>query len=249
MEIHLLNGDALKAQFPPEVAGELVVMRECLMDGDVQGNSLPEILQTRARFLEEAYGVAQEAYLSSLEPELEKLQQLTEADVVNLWFEDDLFCQVNLWFTADVLHTNTKVRHIWLVRPDTDHRYGFGGMSHSALEKAYHERMRIDEPGLQALSRLWRHYQAEQIEAMEAIAAVQQSNFPFLTDAVAAHRDRIPTAGRAGRPQRTLLAIMEELGTDEFGTLFREFWKREPVYGYGDLQLKRLLDELSAERV
>ena len=30
----------------------------------------------------------------------------------------------------------------------------------------------------------------------------------------------------------------------DFGIIFKEFCKREPIYGFGDLQVKRLLSEL-----
>jgi hypothetical protein len=37
---------------------------------------------------------------------------------------------------------------------------------------------------------------------------------------------------------------MDELGTTDFGLIFKEFNKREAIYGFGDLQVKRLLDGL-----
>jgi len=40
---------------------------------------------------------------------------------------------------------------------------------------------------------------------------------------------------------------MKELETQDFGPVFREFTKRESIYGYGDLQVKRLFDELLQE--
>ncbi len=37
---------------------------------------------------------------------------------------------------------------------------------------------------------------------------------------------------------------MEGLQTQNFGLIFREFCKREGIYGFGDLQVKRLLEEI-----
>jgi hypothetical protein len=55
---------------------------------------------------------------------------------------------------------------------------------------------------------------------------------------------RIPTENNPGRPVQSLLEIMDELGTTDFGLIFKEFNKREAIYGFGDLQVKRLLDGL-----
>lgn len=34
---HILNGDALKSQFPEQILGEKIIARECLVDGSVEG--------------------------------------------------------------------------------------------------------------------------------------------------------------------------------------------------------------------
>ena len=36
---HILNGDALKHQFPSCIKGEKIIMRACLVDGDVVGST------------------------------------------------------------------------------------------------------------------------------------------------------------------------------------------------------------------
>ena len=41
---------------------------------------------------------------------------------------------------------------------------------------------------------------------------------------------------------------MDELNTEQFGLIFKEFCNRESIYGFGDLQVKRLLDEIKNNR-
>ncbi|WP_211277476.1 hypothetical protein [Nonlabens spongiae] len=43
---HILNGDALKEQFPKTIPGKIIVGRECLVDGPVQGDSLSAFLSS-----------------------------------------------------------------------------------------------------------------------------------------------------------------------------------------------------------
>ena len=48
--VHILNGDCLKAQLRHVVKDEVIVMRECLIDGNVQGETLTEFYANRANF-------------------------------------------------------------------------------------------------------------------------------------------------------------------------------------------------------
>ena len=59
-----------------------------------------------------------------------------------------------------------------------------------------------------------------------------------------AHIERISTEENLGRPVQSLIQIMKELETEEFEPVFREFCIRESIYGFGDLQVKRLFDEI-----
>ena len=63
---HILNGDVLKNQFPKQVPGQIIVARECLVDGPVDGDSMEELFETRSSFIQKAYGdYEDEDYLSS----------------------------------------------------------------------------------------------------------------------------------------------------------------------------------------
>ncbi len=76
-------------------------------------------------------------------------------------------------------------------------------------------------------------------------SAIELKNeYPFILPAVQAHIDRLPKNGNPGRPVRTLIEIMHELQTEEFGPVFREFCRRESIYGFGDLQVKQLFDDI-----
>ena len=48
---HILNGDSLLFQFPPEIEGNRIVMREALMDGPINANSFDQFVEDRSRYL------------------------------------------------------------------------------------------------------------------------------------------------------------------------------------------------------
>ena len=94
------------------------------------------------------------------------------------------------------------------------------------------------------LSKLWKLYQQDDCDEMIRIAEKLKDRFPFFIYAIKAHKDRFPQNGNLGKPTQSLIQIMDELNTLEFGPIFREFSKREEIYGFGDLQVKRMLDEI-----
>ena len=243
LNYHLLNGDALKEQFPSEFDQDYtIVVREGLVDGPVKGSNLDEFFQTRAEYLAQEYGGTEHEYFNGVADEIRKVLNIDNNGEVNLWFEDDLFCQVNLWFTVHLLCEHTKAERLFLVRPPEHTPYGFGGLNTANLVTAYKNRSPLEK--LDILKQLWPEYQSGDNHQLKKLASILEVPYPFIGAAVNAHIDRIPTAEDIGRPKRTLLKIMDDLGTTEFGPIFKAFCERESIYGFGDLQVKKLLDEI-----
>ncbi len=246
-QYHILNGDALKQQFPEKIQGEIIVARECLVDGNVSGNSLDELFHSRAQFISNNYeGYNEQDYYKKTVPEFRKMQNITDDADINLWFEDDLFCQVNFWFTINLLNQSEQQNSIFLIRPEKQSQYGFGILDESELITVYENRLLLTE--LDKLAELWKLYQKGAIEKLQKTAKELESKYPFILKAVKAHIERISTEGNLGRPSQSLIQIMKELETEEFEPVFREFSIRESIYGFGDLQVKRLFDEIKNNR-
>ncbi len=241
-QYHILNGDSLKSQFPKKINGEIIVARECLVDGNVKGNNLEELFHTRAVFISSHEGYIIQDYYDKTVSEFQKMQGIIDNAEINLWFEDDLFCQVNFWFVLNLLWNSTSSNSIYLVKPKTHSQYGFGGLNELELQAIYEEKTLLTS--LDKLSCLWKYYQNENFDSLLKTASELKTVYPFILTAVKAHLDRIPSKGNLGKPSESLVQIMKDLNTDKFNLVFREFCKREPIYGFGDLQVKKLLDNI-----
>lgn len=238
-QYHILNGDALAERFPLNIEGDIIVARECLVEGNVKGRTLEELFTTRATFLSQNYGGTEQDYYLKVVPEFQKILATWAESDINLWFEDDLFCQVNFWFITSLLQKQVD-RNVFLVRPATHTTYGFGGLSESDLITIYKHRVPIKK--LDKVASLWGLYQADDTQNLLHIAKELVLNYPFILAAVQAHIERNLTNELEGRPIQTILRIMTELETQDFAVIFREFNKRESIYGFGDSQVKRLFD-------
>ena len=241
---HILNGDCLKEQFPRALKGSQIVTRECLVDGPVEGKSWDDFFERRANFISENYAeTVRKDYYKITVSEFKKMLAIPENSEVTLWFEDDLFCQVNFWFVLYLL--KEKNLQLFLVRPSEHSQYGFGKYDQKGLMELFQHRKRI-QPNTEIV-KLWEYYKANDLQKLKDSANLLQNEFPFILLAVEAHLARIPSENSVGKPKFTLQTIMDELQTKDFGKVFNEFNKRESIYGFGDLQVKRLFDEVINE--
>lgn len=245
-QYHILNGDSLKQKFPENIDGELIVTRECFVEGDVKGKNLDELFTSRAKFLSQSYGETEQGYFEKVVSEFQKIKNINSDSDINLWFEDDLFCQVNFWFVSHFITNNIENTHVYLVRPESHNQFGFGGLSYSGLNSIYKNRSILVE--IDKIASLWESYQNDNMGKLINTVRELESIYPFILPAIEAHIERKPTSETPGRPIQSLITIMKELETEEFSPVFREFSKRESIYGFGDLQVKRLFDQAINDR-
>lgn len=239
--IHILNGDALSMRFPNDIQGEILTFRECMIDGPKKGDVLDDIIKQRISFFKNHYEVDKEEYLEKVKSILLRISSIKNATVV-LWFEDDLFCQANMWFTMFLLNPIKHNHTIYLARPPKLTPYGFGGLTNSELIQAYKNKIKIQDTAL--FLNLWKAFKNEDNEMIKKLKLRCSTTYPFTTDALQAYLQSIPSQDSLGLPKETLLAIMSDLQTDDFATIFKEFNERAYIYGYGDLQIKKMLKEL-----
>ncbi|MCE7040900.1 DUF1835 domain-containing protein [Dyadobacter sp. CY312] len=248
MTFQILNGDALLDLLPENIlSGVIIVARECLVDGPVSGDTLPDFWKTRASFIANEYGEEQQTYFTDVVTEFDEIIAIPAGSEVNLWFEDDLFCQVNLWFCISLLNSRDDLK-VNLIRPPlTDNRpdwRGFGALDRNALAKAYQDRTLLGEEDIDLLSKLWIAFKNNDRLRMTELATNASAHFPFLGEVVQAHLERHSDDHQSGRPENTLRQILKENPDHDFKTIFKEFSLREGIYGFGDSQVESLLNKL-----
>lgn len=246
MIYQILNGDALAYSFPDsKIAGDLIVAREALIDGELAGHDGPAFWQTRASYL----GITEAEYRDKVASEFDKIRQAPDGSEFNLWFEYDLFCQVNLWYILSLLHQmpiRKKVYAVYTTYLDRDSKHfwnGYGPANAEQLQVCFADRVLLSEADLQLGSALWTAYKTHDFATLTRLANDTAAAFPHLQEVVQAHIDRYPQDGTPGRPEQVIEAIIQQGATD-FPAVFAAFWKRASIYGFGDTQLKQLYDKV-----
>ncbi|MFT3934516.1 MAG: hypothetical protein QM726_12915 [Chitinophagaceae bacterium] len=250
MVYNILNGDSLAYSFPEaKIEGEMVVFREGLIDGDLSGDNLHDFWQSRARYM----NITAAEYNNTVVKEFEKILNAPDNSVFNLWFEYDLFCQVNMWFVISIINSlpiKKKVFAVYTSYLDKSSKQfwnGFGPAKANELAICYADRVLFSDADIHLGQQLWQAYKDGDLEALNNLSKQPSSAFPYLQEVVKAHVDRFPKDGTKGRPEKVIEDITQNISTD-FHKVFEEFWKRESIYGFGDLQLKSLYDKVMLNR-
>lgn len=250
MVYHVLNGDALAYSFPDaNIEGNVVVVREGLIDGELSGDNLQEFWQSRARHL----GITETEYNNSVVKEFEQILNAPDNSEFNLWFEYDLFCQVNMWFVISIINSLSIRKKVFTVLTSyldktSKHFWtGFGPANSDELKACYADKILLSEADINFGQELWAAYKNGNLEELTNLSKHQSVAFPYLQEVVKAHVDRFPKDGTKGRPEKVIEDITKNISTD-FHRVFEEFWKRESIYGFGDVQVKSLYDKIMQYR-
>lgn len=237
MKLHILPGDSIVEDFTGTgVEGDIIVFRECLVVGDVGGDDLDAFWDARSNFLELEYGADPIDYRESVAYELERLLSLNETDEVNLWFEHDVFCQVNMWFCIDLLKkTDASIFRVApLAAKDDAHWSGFSDHSSQKLIDCFASRSKFNGEDILAGASLWNAFKDRDSEKLFAGGEYESPCFPYLQEicAAAAEVDEAPAK---------IVEELKMLGFLDIDTLFPEFKKRAGIYGFGNLQVEDLM--------
>ncbi|WP_298739879.1 hypothetical protein [uncultured Chitinophaga sp.] len=250
MVYNILNGDALAYSFPDaKIEGEMIVVREGLIDGDLSGNTLDGFWRSRAKY----QGVSADDYHSKVVTEFEKILHAPDDSTFNLWFEYDLFCQVNMWFVIsliDSLPIKKEVFAVYTAHADKTSKHfwnGFGPANTDELRICYANKVALSEADIHFGKDLWEAYKNGDLKRLIVLSQRPSPAFPYVAEVVKAHADRFPEDGTKGRPEKVIEDITKHISTD-FKEVFKEFWKRESIYGFGDTQLKLLYDKVMEAR-
>ncbi len=250
MVYNILNGDSLAYSFPDaKIAGDIIVIREALIDGDLSGDNLQDFWQSRAKSMR----ISESEYNNAVVKEFEKLINAPDNSEFNLWFEYDLFCQVNLWFVISIINSLPVKKKAFAVYTSyldkTSNQFwnGFGRANSDELKVCYANRIPLSEADLNFGQELWNAYKNGNLKTLTDLSKHQSPAFPYLQEVVMAHVDRFPKNGSKGRPEKVIEDITKNISTD-FNEVFKEFWNRESIYGFGDTQLKIIYDKVMQDR-
>jgi len=253
--LHILNGDGTAAPFSESklADNETLIWREVMMEGPVTDNK--DFWKYRGLYFAKSfkrYGESASSYFKKVIQEKVKLDKLSEYTHLTLWFEYDLFCQINLIYLLNWLaQQDISQLEISLVSPGKEQEgtnfRGMGVGSAEQIERWYQQRTPVPKVMLLKAQELWGFYTSSSPEKLGTLIGESEIDyFPHLKKAFAAHLSRFPSFKNGlNAVEQALLDIIATEKPTKFGQIFEPFWAKHPVYGLGDAQLVNCLEKLS----
>ncbi|MDB5014151.1 MAG: hypothetical protein JWQ25_2353 [Daejeonella sp.] len=249
--LHILNGDATFFKFQKTgLPGDVIVWREVLSEGPVDKiDTYHDFFYNRSKWIKSTYNSEPSEYHRKVIYEFNRIKNCTQYDEVILWFEFDLFCQINLIFLLDYLNKrNLDNTVISLVCPDSHPNYldfrGIGQLKPEELAELILDKVTLTQSDLALASKAWLAYAKGEKEEIEELL-----NFPFgqlekLRPALQAHLHRFPDEETGLNSIENLLISITNSGITSRSEIYNEFWKTTAIYGMGDAQIDTCLKEL-----
>lgn len=238
--LHVLNGDALRPAFAQAgLRGDVVVCRDMLSEGPVPGGLEREAhWRQRASELETRFDVAPGDYLEGAQGLRTALAEAAKHDEVALWFEQDLFCLVNLAFCLQALAAHPPAKVTFVMPPAPL------GAKHGPAMPELFARRTDARPLLAPAQAFWRAYCGDDPRALAAVPRA----LPWQAEGVQAHFLRFPAPGSGVNvAEAAVLRVLREHGPLQFGELFLRAQEQPGVrvLGSGDLALAAVLRDLA----
>ena len=201
----------------------------------------------RQTFLKDFYDV--DLDIHELREELNKLNNIEQYSEIILWFEYDLFCHINMLAVISLLQQQKIKLPLYLVcsgRVSGEKSLkGLSELNAEQLLNHYKNRVKLNVDDIQLAITLWGIYCGKDHNLFKRYI-VKRSTFKYLSNCLKAHLERFPDH-KTGLNilERNVLEIIKDNVIKSKNHLLGYAINYQGYYGYGDLQLSRIIEKLS----
>lgn len=252
-KIHVLNGDNT-AQIIAEssIEGAMIVWREMLCEGPLHKDVGSDAFWTkRYAFFEGEVGITKLEYFDKTIKEIVKLEDLSGCNEVVLWYEYDLFCQINLLaLCVYLLKSYRKNINYYLVCTGKvegkDQLQSLSNFSPMEYENLYRNKAKLTKKDLLFAEECWDVYVKNKETELEQFDFSKNPKFQYLQQAIRQHLKRLPGENGLNQIENKILETInfKAISKNEIVKNLMIWQQDHTVYGFGDLQyflhLKRL---------
>ncbi|HEY7770336.1 DUF1835 domain-containing protein [Longimicrobium sp.] len=240
--LHVTNGDAAAdAIRAAGIPGEILPWRDVLHEGPVPADlALRELSLVRAEFIASRGWGGVDEVRREFEERDGALAASVDEDEVVLWFEHDLFDQLQLiqvldWFAAHPRPGLTLINPAQYLGPSTP----------DELRALFALRMPVTRAHLSAARAAWEAFRAPDPRGIEAIPGAELAALPHLASALRRHLQQFPsTRDGLSRSERQALEVLAE-GPRPAGELYvASHHDREDPIWLGDSTFYSYLEDL-----
>ena len=249
--LHITNGDSFTERLKSlKLKGDIVTWREMLCEGRTETNVGSESFwKTRFEFLHKNYKVSKSWFIEKTLKEYRSLCNHKQQDKIVLWFEYDLFCQINMLAVLSWLKTNRRYAEISLVcsgkEDETDKMYGLCELSDGQLLDLYENRTILKQDDVEYADYVWQLYCSDNPIRLENLRDFGDYQFDYLSEGIANHLRRFPSIKNGlNQMENGILRLSEDKKPKTKKELLATVLQNQGGLGFGDTQFERAINRL-----
>ncbi|WP_047546368.1 DUF1835 domain-containing protein [Psychroserpens sp. Hel_I_66] len=249
--LHITNGNSLTdylVELDIAKAANIITWQETLCVGPtVELVSSKEFMKKRVSFFKTFYDI--NLNTKEITNELLQLDDIADYTEVLLWFEYDLFCHINMVAVISLLEQKGIHLPIYLVCSGrVEGEKGLKGLAQlnpKQLKSHYEDRIKLNIDDIALAKRVWRIYCGKDHNLILPLIT-RPSSFKYMSNCLKAHIKRFPdTRSGISTLEYNILKLVKENKITSRHHLVGYTLHYQGYYGYGDLQLERVVDLLS----
>lgn len=250
-QLHITNGDCTTQLLQKtKIEGDIVTWREMLCEGKTNSDVGSESFwKSRFDFFSKNYSITKKHFIDNTLKEFRNLCQHKSQQEIVLWFEYDLFCQINMIAVISWLKKHKPNATISLVCPenkkDSSILLAISDLNKKQLLSSYNERTELTVDDIEYADYIWQLYCAESPLQLQNITSPASTAFTFIHEAIETHLKRFPTIKNGLNDiENTILTTVTEKEFSSKKELTAQLLKNQRFYGFGDIQFEHKLNRL-----
>lgn len=251
--LHITNGDGTTNYLKKlQVKGKIITWREMLCEGKTLTDVGSEkFWNTRFQFFKNSYNISKEMFINLTLKEYRSLCNTKNSKEIVLWFEHDLFCQINMLAVLSWLKKHRKGYTIFLVCSGkikgSDKMFSLTDLSENQILEHYKNKIELDQNDIEYAHYIWQLYCSNSPLRLETVNNFKPNKaFKYLVDALKVHLKRFPSIENG--LNNTENFILETANNFTFSTkkqFITKLLELQQVFGFGDIQYETAINNLN----
>ena len=250
--LHITNGDSTTNYLKElKIKGDFITWREMLCEGKTEVLVGSEhFWKSRFEFFKHSYKITKQQFIDITLKEYRNLCNQKKQEEIVLWFEHDLFCQINMLAVISWLKRYRKGRKISLVCSGnvegSKRLLGLSQLNKEQIQEHYQNKMELSNDDIEYGDYVWQMYCSNNPINLENIYQYQPSfTFQYLTNGLLAHLQRFPSIKNGlNFVENSILNLAKTQNIQSKNKFVGNLLQNENNYGFGDMQYFKKIDEL-----
>jgi hypothetical protein len=206
--------------------------------------------KSRFDFLKKSYKITKKQFIDLTLKEYRNLCNHKSQEEIVLWFEYDLFCQINMIAVISWLKRYRKGRKVSLVCSGNikgkDKMFGLSELSEKQLKNHYKNKIELTQDDIEYADYVWQLYCSNNPIKLQNVYQYQKSTtFTYLVDGLLAHLQRFPSIRNGlNTLENDILTIVKNSKLTSKEQLVNAILREDNKYGFGDIQYQKQVTDL-----